>query len=80
LRNVTITLEESVARWARIEAAQQDTSVSALIAALMREKMSERKVDPAVAEAAKRLATFGKRHGLSAKGLNIKEMINEGRR
>jgi hypothetical protein len=41
LRNVTVTLEESVARWARIEAARQDTSVSRLLGAMLRERMQE---------------------------------------
>lgn len=39
LRNVTITLDEEVARWARVEAAREDTSVSQLIAQLLRERM-----------------------------------------
>jgi len=41
LRNVTVTLEEKVARWARIEAARQDTSVSRLLAELLRQRMRE---------------------------------------
>jgi hypothetical protein len=41
LRNVTITLEEGVARWARMEAARQDTSVSQLLAAILKERMRE---------------------------------------
>jgi hypothetical protein len=44
LRNVTLTLEEEVAQWARIEAARQDTSVSRLLGAMLRERMSERDV------------------------------------
>lgn len=39
LKNVTITLDEELARWARIEAARRDTSVSRLIALLLREQM-----------------------------------------
>jgi hypothetical protein len=41
LRNVTVTLEETVARWARIEAARQDTSVSQLLAGILKERMRE---------------------------------------
>ena len=41
LRNVTITLDEDVARWARIRAAERDTSVSRLVGELLREKMQE---------------------------------------
>jgi hypothetical protein len=39
LRNVTVTLEESVARWARIEAARNETSVSRLLGSLLKERM-----------------------------------------
>lgn len=41
LKNVTITLDEDVARWARIRAAERDTSVSRLVGELLREKMLE---------------------------------------
>jgi hypothetical protein len=40
LRNVTVTLEEDVAQWARIEAARRDTSVSRLLGALLKERMA----------------------------------------
>ena len=39
MKNVTITLDEEVARWARIMAAEQNTSVSRLVGELLREKM-----------------------------------------
>lgn len=39
-RNVTITLDEETARWARIEAARQDTSMSRLVAGILRERMT----------------------------------------
>ena len=42
LRNVTITLEETVARWARMETARQDTSVSRLLAGILKERMQEK--------------------------------------
>ena len=38
-RNVTITLDEDTARWARVEAARRDTSVSRFVGALLRERM-----------------------------------------
>jgi hypothetical protein len=41
LRNVTLTLEEDVARWARVEAARQDTSVSRLLGRILKERMME---------------------------------------
>jgi len=39
MKNVTITLDEDVARWARIRAAELDTSVSRLVGEMLREKM-----------------------------------------
>ena len=43
MKNVTITLDEEVARWARIMAAEQNTSVSRLVGELLREKMIAKK-------------------------------------
>ena len=42
LRNVTITLEESVAKWARVEAARNDISVSRLLAIILEERMHKK--------------------------------------
>ncbi len=39
MKNVTISLDEKVARWARIYAAERDTSVSRMVGELLREKM-----------------------------------------
>lgn len=78
LRNVTVTLEEEVARWARIEAARRDTSMSRLLGEILKERMTGQ--DGSAAEAAERLAGFGKRHKLSLRGIKIKDLINEGRR
>lgn len=41
-RNITITLEEQVARWARLEAARRDTSVSRLLAGILKDHMREK--------------------------------------
>lgn len=41
LRNITITLDETLARWARIEAARNDTSVSRFLADLLRARMTD---------------------------------------
>lgn len=38
LKNVTVTLDEDTARWARIEAAKRDTSVSRLIGEMLTER------------------------------------------
>jgi hypothetical protein len=42
LRNVTVTLEENVARWARLEAARREVSVSRLLGAILKERMLEK--------------------------------------
>jgi hypothetical protein len=41
LRNISITLDESIARWARIEAARRDTSISRFLAGILKERMLE---------------------------------------
>jgi hypothetical protein len=52
LRNITITLEETVARWARIEAARKDVSVSRLLADILRSQMvGEEEYERAMREA-----------------------------
>lgn len=50
LRNVTVTLDEQTARWARVEAARRDTSVSKLLGEILRTEM----LQEAEYEAAKR--------------------------
>ncbi len=44
MRNVTITLDEEVAKWARVEAAKHDTSVSRMLGELLAEKMREENI------------------------------------
>ena len=39
MKNVTIALEEDVARWARVWAAEHDTSVSRILGETLKEKM-----------------------------------------
>ena len=39
MKNVTVTMEDDVADWARMEAARRNTSVSRLIGELLAEKM-----------------------------------------
>ena len=39
MKNVTVTMEDSVADWARMEAARRNTSVSRLLGELLSEKM-----------------------------------------
>jgi len=62
MKNVTVTLSEKTAAWARIEAAKHDMSVSRYIGELLEERMGERrKYDEAM------------RRALSAKPLKLKE-------
>ncbi len=39
MRNVTVSIPEELARWARIWAAEHDSSVSGLLSRLLQEKM-----------------------------------------
>ena len=39
MKNVTVTMQDSVADWARMEAARRNTSVSRLVGELLAEKM-----------------------------------------
>lgn len=41
MKNVTITLEEEVARWAKVFAAKRNTSVSKLLGEILKEKMAQ---------------------------------------
>ena len=41
LRNVTITLDEEVAHWARVKAAEENSSVSQLVGAMLRRLMQQ---------------------------------------
>ena len=41
LKNVTVTLEKDVARWARLEAARRETSVSRLLGEILKQRMLE---------------------------------------
>lgn len=39
MKNVTITVDEKVARWARVWAAEKDTSLSRIVGDMLRERM-----------------------------------------
>jgi hypothetical protein len=41
LRNITVTLEDGVARWVRLEAARRETSVSRFLGRLLKERMAQ---------------------------------------
>jgi hypothetical protein len=42
LRNINVMLDEQVARWARMEAARKETSVSRLLGEILRERMLDK--------------------------------------
>ena len=41
MKNVTVSLNEEVARWVRVWAAEHDTSVSRMLGSLLEEKMAQ---------------------------------------
>ena len=59
MKNVTVTMEDSVAEWARLEAARRNTSVSRLVGELLAEKMrSDDAYERAMHEWLQRDATY----------------------
>ena len=54
MRNVTIALDDETARWARVEAARHDTSVSEFVGGLLREQMARASIDADRYEQARR--------------------------
>ena len=63
LRNITITLEENLARWARIEAARRELSVSRFLATILEERKQGRdRYDTAMKRALSR-KPFAKSNG-----------------
>jgi len=41
MRNVTVSLADDLVRWARVWAAEHDTSISAMLAQILKEKMEK---------------------------------------
>ena len=67
MKNVTITLDEKTAAWARVYAARHNTSVSRIVGEMLQRRMSElREYDEAMrrvlAKAPIRLKRAGKRY------------------
>jgi hypothetical protein len=58
LKNVTVTLPEEVARWARRKAADEDLSVSRLVAKMLEREMAESDRYAAAFEEWKKLKPF----------------------
>ncbi|HLZ11537.1 MAG TPA: hypothetical protein VKP58_03025 [Candidatus Acidoferrum sp.] len=63
LRNITITLEESLARWARIEAARRELSVSRFLATILEERKQGRDRYDAAMKRALARKPFAKSNG-----------------
>ena len=80
---MTITLkpEQEAVLIQAINSGLARTTDEALNQALkaLRARLPNRTVDESVAAAARRLGTFGKRHGLSLGGMTIKELLHESR-
>jgi len=50
-KNITITMDEETARWARVRAAERNTSVSRMVGEMLREKMqADRSYEQAMQE------------------------------
>lgn len=41
MKNITISVPEEVARWARVHAAERDMSVSRMVSEMLRERMAQ---------------------------------------
>lgn len=63
LRDVTVTVEEEVARWARIEAAKRDTSASRLLGSILEERMVQEGGYESAMKRALQRKPFGKSAG-----------------
>ena len=64
MKNVTITMDEDTARWARVEAARRGTSVSRLVGELLRERrLADSRYKTAMRRYRKREPVRLKQHG-----------------
>lgn len=63
MKNVTVTMEDSVADWARMEAARRNTSVSRLIGQMLAEKMRRDDAYERAMHEALRFKSFGTSDG-----------------
>jgi hypothetical protein len=77
MKNVTVTMEDSVADWARMEAARRNTSVSRLVGELLAEKMRH---DDAYERAMREALEFKSWGTSSGPYLSRDEIYERGRR
>lgn len=75
MRNVTITMEDKVADWARMEAARRNTSVSRLVGELLGEKMRH---DDAYERAMREALEFKAWGGSKGKPYPTREALQRG--
>ena len=71
MKNVTVTMDDSVADWARMEAARRNTSMSRLVGEMLAEKMRR---DDAYARAMREALEF-KSFGVSTEPYFTREEI-----
>ena len=76
MKNVTITMEDQVAEWARLEAARRNTSVSRLVGELLAEKMRHDDAYERAMQDALRFQSWGASTGAY---LSNDEMYDRGR-
>ena len=74
VKNVTVTMEEDVARWARIEAAKREMSLARFVAALLRERTDADRVYDLAMRAYLSTKSAGDSQG---RGLPSREEIHE---
>ena len=75
MKNVTITMDDSVADWARMEAARRNTSVSRLVGELLAEKMRR---DDAYERAMREALDFKSWGSSKGRYLSREEMYSRG--
>jgi hypothetical protein len=63
MKNVTVTMEDSVAEWARMEAARRNTSVSKLVGEMLAEKMRRTDSYERAMHEALKFRSFGRSSG-----------------
>jgi hypothetical protein len=79
---VTLELRPEVEAGLMAQAQASGLSLEAYVEQVLQERSRgavDESVDSSIAAAARRLGTFGKRHGLSLGGTTIRELLNESR-
>lgn len=74
MKNVTVTMDEAVARWARVEAAKRDLSLARFIGDVLRTQME---ADLEYARAMKAFLRVEPSGGSGGRGLPTREEIHD---